>query len=107
MRKRLTNNHTYLEKYDALKNEYLTIQEIKIICELSYDKARKIMIELIGIIKKYNNQHPDHKYRHNEKPYLIPKKFFLEYCNIDEKYIFKKAKEELQLNALSNKKELV
>lgn len=95
--------HTYYDKYLALQKEYLRIDDLQIIRELSYNKARIEMQKLVEKVKTYNQEHPTEKWDYSdEKIYKISKGFVIEYFNINESYIFKKAKEELQLKALLN-----
>ena len=88
----------YLEKYEALQKDFLGVEDLSVLEELSYNKARFFMIELIDEIKEYNLKNPNSKWRYsNTKTFRISKGFIIEKFNYDESYIFKKAKEELQL----------
>lgn len=92
--------YSYLDKYDALKNDYISVKDLQILMESSYELARQEMIKLIKFIKEYNNDNPNKKYRYSSNPYKIPKKIVLQRLDLDENYIFKKTKEELQLKNL-------
>ena len=95
--------HTYYDKYLALQNEYLRIDDLQVIRELSYNKARLEMQKLVEEVKIYNQEHPTEKWDYTEgKPVRISKGFVVDHFSINESYIFKKAKEELQLKALLN-----
>lgn len=93
---------TYFDKYQVLQQDYLAIPELQVLNETAYEPARQEMLRLINLINQYNEQNPSEKYKISTNPYKIPKKFVLDIYKIDESYIFKKAKEELQLQALMN-----
>lgn len=101
-RKRERKVITYLDKYNALQSDNLSISELQVLNEMAYEPARQEMLRLIGLIEEYNESNPNEKYRINTNPYRIPKKFVIDTYKIDEAYIFKKAKEELQLKSLMN-----
>lgn len=92
--------YSYLDKYNALKNDLISIKDLQILMESSYDSARIEMLNLIDIVVEYNKNNPNRKYRFSSNPYKIPKKIVLEKLDLDENYIFKKTKEELQLKNL-------
>lgn len=100
IRKRKRKIITYLDKYNALQNDNLSINELQVLNEMAYEPARQEMLRLIGLIEEYNKANPNEKYRVNTNPYRVPKKFVIDLYKIDETYIFKKAKEELQLKSL-------
>ncbi len=88
----------YLKKYEALQKDFLGVEDLSVLEELSYNKARLLMIELFSEIKEYNQKNPNAKWRYYDtKPFRISKGFIIEKFNYNESYIFKKAKEELQL----------
>lgn len=96
-KKREKRQITYLDKYEALQKDYISIQDLMILNETSYSASRQEMLILVDEIKNYNLLNPTKKYRILECPYKIPKSYIIEKYKIDEAYIFKKTKEELQL----------
>lgn len=99
-KKRIKKNITYLDKYKVLQNDYLSINDLEVLNETSYEKSRQEMLELINVVKEHNQNNPNERYRFMECPYKVPKKIVLDKYRIDESYIFKKAKEELQIQSL-------
>ena len=96
---------TYYDKYLALQNDFLEIAQLEIIEGLSYNKARLQMNELIEKIIIHNEKEPLNKWRYSDtRPKKVPKAFVIQEFKINENYIFKKAKEELQLKSLLNEK---
>lgn len=93
----MERKYSYFNKYNVLKNEFISIKDLQVLMESSYEKSRQKMIDLIDYIEQYNKKNPDMKYRISYNPYKIPKKIVIKELNLDESYIFKKAKEELQL----------
>ena len=98
---RTDKKKTYYDKYLALQKDYLSIEELQILNEESYERSRQKMLDLLKKVKEHNNNNPDKKYRYfDSKPYKISKEFFIVENNLDEDYIYKKAKQELQLRSL-------
>lgn len=94
-------NATYYDKYLSLQKDYLTIEDLIILNEESYEKSRQQMNLYLKEIKQNNKDNPEEKYRYvDTKPYKISKLFYLKVSEVDEDYIFKKAKQELQLKTL-------
>ena len=92
---------TYYDKYLALQKDYLSIEDLEILNEQCYEKSRQKMNDYLKEIKLNNQNNPNQKYRYfDTKPYKISKEFYLKVSDIDEDYIFKKAKQELQLKSL-------
>lgn len=96
-----TKKITYYEKYLSLQKDYLTIEDLQILNEESYEKSRQKMLLYISDVKQNNKSNTNLKYNYvDTKPYKISKLFYIKVSSVDEDYIFKKAKQELQLQAL-------